>query len=90
MGTTNCLVTSHCLHLLCELQTQKTEPASAGPRRKTEAASAGPRRKTEAMAAGPRRTEAAAAGPRRKTEAGLVVKHGWRCASANLDHILKW
>ncbi len=66
MGTTNCLVTSHCLHLLCELQTQKTGPASAGPRR-TEAASAGPR-KTEATAAGPRRTEATAAGPRR-TEA---------------------
>ncbi len=43
----NCLVTSHCLHLLCELKTQRTEAASAGLRRKTEAASAGPR-KTEA------------------------------------------
>ncbi len=81
VGTTNCLVTSHCLHLLCELQTQKTEPASAGPRR-TEVASAGPRR-TEAASAGPRRkTEAASAGPRRKTEAASVGPRRTEAASA--------
>ncbi len=79
LGTTNCLITSHCLYLLCELQTQKTEPASAGPRR-TEAASAGPRR-TEAAAAGPRRTEAAAAGPRR-TEAAATGPRRTEAASA--------
>ncbi len=62
------------------------EPASAGPR-KTEAASAGPR-KTEAASAGPRRTEVESAGPRR-TEAGLVVKHGWQCASSILPELLQ-
>ncbi len=30
----------------------------------------------------------ASAGPR-KTEAGLVVKHGWQCASANLPELLQ-
>ncbi len=65
---------------------RKTEAVSAEPR-KTEAASAGPRR-TEVASAGPRKTEAASAGPR-KTEAGLVVKHGWQCASSNLPELLQ-